>query len=173
MVHCCSDASRHLDLENVVTSPTSSSWWHHQVIIIIIQKICSAHIHVHCIHPAGCSRRDTGASPFSFMISVLGSFMCITQHTGPTALRPIRRTKQLWLSVLLRDTSATIGQAGIQTHILTTPELESNALDRSATTLYTYWHMYWHHMPLTSPTTKSGGLYQVWTAVSMKLLSRE
>ena len=27
------------------------------------------------------------------------------------------------------------GQAGIRTHILTTPELESNALDRSATTL--------------------------------------
>ena len=27
------------------------------------------------------------------------------------------------------------GQAGIRTHILTTPELESNALDRSATTI--------------------------------------
>ena len=56
------------------------------------------------------------------------------QHTGPTALRPIRRTKQLWLSVLLKDTSAVTGQAGIRTHILTTPELESNALDRAATT---------------------------------------
>ena len=43
--------------------------------------------------------------------------------------------KQLWLSVLLKDTSAASDQAGIQTHILTTPELESNALDRSATTL--------------------------------------
>ena len=85
-------------------------------------KICSAHI-----HPAGCSRREsrnTGASPFSFTISVLGSFTCITQHTGPTALRPIRRTKQLRLSVLLKDTSAA---AGIRTHILATPELESNA----------------------------------------------
>ena len=65
------------------------------IIIITIQKICSfAHI-----HPAGCSRREsrnTGASPFSFTISVLGYFACITQHTGPTALRPIRRTKQLW-----------------------------------------------------------------------------
>ena len=61
--------------------------------------------------------------------------MCITQHTRPTALRPIRRTKQLRLSVLLKDTSAATGQAGIRTHILTTPELESNALDRSATTL--------------------------------------
>ena len=40
-------------------------------------------------------------------ISVMGSFTCITQHTGPTALRPIRRTKQLWLSVLLKDTSVT------------------------------------------------------------------
>ena len=37
--------------------------------------------------------------------------------------------------VLPKDTSAATGQAGIQTHILTTPELESNALDRSATTL--------------------------------------
>ena len=48
---------------------------------------------------SGCSRREsrnTGASPFSFTISVLGSFTCITQHTRPTALRPIRRTKQLW-----------------------------------------------------------------------------
>ena len=44
-------------------------------------------------------------------------------------------TKQLWLSVLLKDTIAATGQAGIRTHILTTPELESNALDRSATTL--------------------------------------
>ena len=103
--------------------------------------------------------RHTGASPFSFTISVLGSFTCITQHTfTPTPLRPIRMTKQLWLSVLLKDTSAATGQAGIRTHILATPELESNALDRSATTLhkwknctykYTHcflpWHpLYWH-----------------------------
>ena len=72
--------------------------------------------------------RNTGASPFSFTISVLVSFTYITQHTGPTALRPIRRTKQLWSSVLLKDTSAATGQTGIQTHILTAP-------DRSATTL--------------------------------------
>ena len=44
-----------------------------------------------------------------------GSFTCITQHMGPTALRPIRRTKQLWLSVLLKDTSAATGN---RTHIL-------------------------------------------------------
>ena len=43
--------------------------------------------------------------------------------------------KQLWLSVLLKDTSAATGQAGIRTHILTIPELESNALDRLAMTL--------------------------------------
>ena len=62
-------------------------------------------------------------------ISVLGSFACITQHTGPTALRPIRRTKQLWLSVLLKDTSAATGN---RTHsgFLTSPEIESGALDR-------------------------------------------
>ena len=58
-----------------------------------------------------------------------------TTHGTYTALRPIRRTKQLWLSVLLKDTSAATGQAGIRTHILATPELENNALDRSATTL--------------------------------------
>ena len=50
-------------------------------------------------------------------------------------LCPIRMTKQLWLlSVWFKDTSAATGQAGIRTHVLTTPELESNARDRSATT---------------------------------------
>ena len=91
------------------------------------------------IHPAGCLRREsrnTVARPFSFTVSVLGSFTCITQHTGPTALRPIQSTQQLWLSVLLKDTSAATGQAGIWTHILTTPAIESNALDCSATTLH-------------------------------------
>ena len=53
--------------------------------------------------------------------------MCITQHTGPTASRPIRWTKQLWLSVLLKDTSAATGQAGIRTHILTTLIVEKAA----------------------------------------------
>ena len=86
---------------------------------------------------------NTGANPFSFTISALGSFTCVTQHTGPTALRPIRRTKQLWLSALLKDTSVT---TGIRTHalLLATPELEFGALDRSATTLrlddYNNWH---------------------------------
>ena len=105
------------------------------IILIIIQKICSAHIST-LLGAQGANPETPGQAPFSFTISVLGSFTCITQHTGPTALRPIRRTKQLWLSVLLKDTSAVTGQAGIQTHILTTPELESNALDRSATTLH-------------------------------------
>ena len=71
-----------------------------------------------------------------------------TQHTGPTALRPIRRTKQLWLSVLLKDTSAATGQAGIRTNILTTPELESNALDRSATTLSSVSKIFLFHFQL-------------------------
>ena len=39
------------------------------------------------------------------------------------------------LSVVLKDTSAATGQAGIRTHVLTTPELEFDALDLSATTL--------------------------------------
>ena len=109
----CSDFSE----MKIFYTKTFFSFW---LIIIIIQKICSAHI-----------SRNTGASPFSLTINVLGSFTCITQHTGPPALRPIRRTQQLWLSVLLKDTSAVTSQAGIRTHILTTPELESNALDRS------------------------------------------
>ena len=44
--------------------------------------------------------------PLLFSISALGSFTCVTQYMGPTALRSIRRTKQ-WLSVLLKDTSVT------------------------------------------------------------------
>ena len=62
----------------------------------------------------GASQKHRG-KPLLLTISVLGSFTCITQHTGPTALRPIRRTKQLWLSVLLKDTSAATGN---RTHIL-------------------------------------------------------
>ena len=97
-------------------------------------KICNVHIST-LLGAQGANPETPGQAPFSFTISVLGSFTCITKHTGPTALCPIRRTKQLWLSVLLKDTSATTGQAGIRTHILATLELESNALDRSATTL--------------------------------------
>ena len=59
-----------------------------------------------------------------------------THGTYSFTSHPKARTKQLWLSVLLKDTSATTGQAGIRTHILATPELESNALDRSATILH-------------------------------------
>ena len=36
---------------------------------------------------------NTGTNPLLFLISALVSFKCITQHTGPTALRPIQRTK--------------------------------------------------------------------------------
>ena len=102
------------------------------IIIIIVLKICSGHIST----LLGVQGANPGASPFSFTIGVLVFFTCITQHTGPTALRPIRRTKQLWLSVLLNDTSAVTSHTGIRTHILTTPELESNARDRSATVCF-------------------------------------
>ena len=108
--------------------------------IIIIQKICSVHIST-LLGAQAANPETPGQVPFSFTISILGSFTCITQHTGPTPLRLIRRTKQLWLSVLLKDTSAATGQAGIQTHILTTPELESNALDHSATTFFASMYM--------------------------------
>ena len=48
-------------------------------------------------------KKNRGPSPFSFTMSVLGYFTCITQHTRPTALRPIRRTKQLWLLCLAQE----------------------------------------------------------------------
>ena len=59
-----------------------------------------------------------------------GLFYVHTQHTGPTALRPIRRTMEGRsnhgsVSCSL-DTSAATRQAWIRTHILTS-ELESNA----------------------------------------------
>ena len=37
---------------------------------------------------------ETPGGALLFMISV-GSFMCITQHPGPTAVHPIQRTRQL------------------------------------------------------------------------------
>ena len=36
---------------------------------------------------------------------------------------------QISLSILLKDTSAATGQAGIRTHMMTISELESKALD--------------------------------------------
>ena len=77
-----------------------------------------------------------------------------------------RRTKQLWLSVLLKDTSAATGQAGIRTHILATPELESNALDRSATTyfkikfnvfnvMFCYYYYYYYYFIFLHNNSKS------------------
>ena len=108
-----------------------------QTTTLIIQKICRAHIST-LLGAEGANPETQGQAPFSFTISVLGSFTCITQHMEPTALRPIWRTKQLWLSVLLKDTSAVTGQAVIRTHILESNalDLESNALDRSATTRF-------------------------------------
>ena len=49
---------------------------------------------------SAATARNTGP-PVLFSIRSLGSFTCVTQYMGPTALRLIRRTKQ-WLSVLLR-----------------------------------------------------------------------
>ena len=42
---------------------------------------------------AAKSNQEHRGKPFLFLISALGSFLCITQYTGPTALRPIRETK--------------------------------------------------------------------------------
>ena len=53
--------------------------------------------------------------------------------------------KQLWLSVLLKDTSVT---AGIRTHILLlTPELESGKLDRSVLEGIYYGRWSWEDIP--------------------------
>ena len=59
------------------------------------------------------TKPETPGQTPSLTISVLGSFTCSTQHTGPTALRPIRRTKQL--CVLRKDTSVATWN---RTHIL-------------------------------------------------------
>ena len=48
----------------------------------------------------GANPETPGQAPFSFTISVLGSFTCITQHTGPTALRPIRRNGAIMVKCL-------------------------------------------------------------------------
>ena len=101
-----------------------AGWTYHQT---NINSTCKAVIHPYnpiqstfvkrhqssCLF-RGASQKHRG-KPLLLTISVLGSFTCITQHMGPTALRPIRRTKQLWLSVLLKDTSAATGN---RTHIL-------------------------------------------------------
>ena len=48
----------------------------------------------------------------------------------------------IMVKCLAQGHSAATGQAGMRTHILTTPELESNALDRSATTLHLHVHVH-------------------------------
>ena len=57
-----------------------------------------------------------------FSINALGYFTCGTQHTGPTALRPIWRTKHVLVvtSVLLKDTGVTCVTNGTRTHTLLT-----------------------------------------------------
>ena len=69
--------------------------------------------------------KEVSASPFSGTISVLCSFTDITTHmTYSFTSHP--KDEAIMVKCLAQ------GQAGIRTHILTTPELESNALDRSA-----------------------------------------
>ena len=68
---------------------------------------------------------------------LLGKLVVCTDVCSTQDLRlnvPFEGRSNLWLNVLLKDTSAATGQAGIRTHILTTLELESDA-DRSTTTL--------------------------------------
>ena len=92
------------------TVPFDKHWTHwHSGSTSIIQNCLYIHTFIYTYPTEQAPRMNPetpGQAPFSFIISVLGSFPCITQHTGPTALHPIRRTKQLRLSVLLKDTSA-------------------------------------------------------------------
>ena len=106
------------------------------LIIIIIQKICSAHIFT--LLGAQGANPETPGKPLLFHDKCPTWVLLRALHNTQDLqlLHPIRRTKQLRLSVLLKDTSAATGHAGIRIHILTTSELESNALDRSAMTLY-------------------------------------
>ena len=92
---------------------TSKIWFSRQC--YVLQFCCNNNntgdlYHAPCLVVKAQFQKHRGKPRFSFTISVLGSFTCITQHTGPTALRPIQRAKQLWLSVLLKDTSAATGQ---------------------------------------------------------------
>ena len=45
--------------------------------------------------------QELRGEPLLFLISALGSFTCSTQHTGPMALRPIRKTRQWLISCLV------------------------------------------------------------------------
>ena len=79
----------------------------------------------------GASQKHRG-KPLLLTISVLGSFMCITQHTGPTALRPIRRTKHeaIMVKCLAQGHKCRCRESNPHSGFLTTPELEYGALDR-------------------------------------------
>ena len=61
-----------------------------------------------------------GQAPFSFTISVLGSFIYVHYTTHGTCSFTSHSKDEAIM---------------VRTHILTTPELESNALDRSAPTI--------------------------------------
>ena len=50
------------------------------------------------------SYQEHRSEPVLFSISALGCCTCATHHTGPTALRPIRRTKQRTHTLLIRNT---------------------------------------------------------------------
>ena len=77
-----------------------------------------------------------GQTPSFNDISVLGCFTCITQHTGPTALRPIRRDEAIMVKCLAQGHKCRCRESNPHSGFLTTPELESGTLDRSATTLH-------------------------------------
>ena len=59
-----------------------------------------------CVHNQWTPMGSTRANPYSFRKVYWVRGTCVTQHTGPMIVRPIRRTKQ-WLSVLLNETSVT------------------------------------------------------------------
>ena len=78
------------------------------------------------------SHSNTGASPFSFNTKLINC-TCITQHTGPKAWRPIRKTKNYGL---VSCKSTRLSQSRLEPTFCwsETQELEYDVLFRSATT---------------------------------------
>ena len=102
-------------------------------------KICSAHIST-LLGAQGANPETPGQKPLLFHDKCPGFFYVhyIPHGTYSFTSRPKNEAIMVKWHVLLKDTSPATGQGGIRTHILATPELESNALDCSATTLHNH-----------------------------------
>ena len=107
-------------------------------IIIIIQQICSAHNPPCWVLKARIQKHRDKLLLFHDKCPGLFYVLYTTSGTYSFTSHPKDEAIMVKCFFFLKDTSAVTGQAGIRTHILTTPEIESNALNRSATTLICY-----------------------------------